>query len=348
MKKMAALFAALLIFVGCESEDKNDNKMETTNREIDMSGIYADINTNKGLITLKLEMEKTPLTVCNFVGLAEGKIDNDAKAPGEPYYDGLTFHRVISDFMIQGGDPRGNGTGGPGYKFADEFDSSLKHDRSGTFSMANSGPKTNGSQFFITHGATPHLDGKHTVFGYVTEGQDIVDAIAQGDNIETVVIRREGAEAEAFTADQAMFDSLQADIEVRAAKKIEEEQAEMVEKVKEMYPEAILADEGYYYVVSEEGEGETPAPGTDVTAHYTGKLMNGKKFDSSVDRNEPFNFSVGSGQVISGWDFAFLSMKAGEKRTIILPPELAYGARGAGGVIPPNAWLIFDVELISF
>ncbi len=348
MKKLTLLLSALLIFVGCNKTKNETETNETNNEEIVMSGIFADINTNKGLISLKLEMEKTPLTVCNFVGLAEGKIANDAKAPGEAYYDGLKFHRVIANFMIQGGDPRGNGTGGPGYKFADEFDSSLKHDRSGTFSMANSGPTTNGSQFFITHNATPHLDGKHTVFGYVTEGQDIVDAITQGDNIETVVIRREGAEAEAFTADQDMFDSLQANIEVRAAKKLEEEQAGMVEKVKEMYPEAILAEEGYYYVVTEEGEGETPAPGTNVTAHYTGKLMNGTKFDSSVDRNEPFNFSVGSGQVISGWDFSFLAMKAGEKRTIILPPELAYGSRGAGGVIPPNAWLIFDVELISF
>lgn len=313
-----------------------------------MNGLFADISTTKGTITIKLEEEKTPLTVCNFVGLAEGKIANDSKGDGEPYYDGIIFHRVISDFMIQGGDPTGTGRGGPGYKFGDEIDDSLKHDRPGTLSMANAGPGTNGSQFFITHGPTPHLDGKHTVFGYVTEGQQVVDDIRQGDEIESVTIRRVGESAEAFTADQAMFDSLKEGLASRLAEKLEKEKAGMVEKIKELYPEAVQAEEGYYYVTKEEGEGETPAPGTNVTAHYEGKLIDGTMFDSSVKRGEPFNFSVGAGQVISGWDFAFLSMKKGEKRTIILPPELAYGSRGAGGIIPPNAWLIFDVELIDF
>ncbi len=313
-----------------------------------MSGIFADIKTTKGLISIQLEMEKTPLTVCNFVGLAEGKISNMSKEEGVPYYDGIKFHRVIADFMIQGGDPTGTGRGGPGYRFADEIDSSLKHDRAGTLSMANAGPGTNGSQFFITHGATPHLDGKHTVFGYVTAGLDVVDSIRQGDEIETMTIRREGAEAEAFTADQVMFDSLIENIETRAAEKLAKEQETMIEKVKELYPTAIESEEGYFYVVKAEGEGSTPKPGTLVTAHYEGKLLDGKIFDSSMKRNEPFQFSVGEGQVISGWDYAFLSMKKGEQRTIILPPELGYGARGAGGVIPGNAWLIFDVELISF
>lgn len=163
-------------------------------------GLYAKIITDKGDMLLKLEYEKAPLTVANFVGLAEGKIYNTAKDTDVPFYDGLTFHRVIGDFMIQGGDPSGNGTGGPGYKFQDEIDPTLKHDRPGTLSMANAGPGTNGSQFFITHKATPHLDGRHTVFGYVVKGQEVVNAIHQGDKIKNIKIIRVGKNAEKFDA----------------------------------------------------------------------------------------------------------------------------------------------------
>ena len=171
-------------------------------------GLYAELQTSKGKIVVRLEFEKTPLTVTNFVGLAEGKIKNTAKGPGVPYYDGLTFHRVIDDFMVQGGCPQGSGMGGPGYKFRDEIHAELKHDGPGVLSMANSGPGTNGSQFFITHLATPHLDGKHTVFGRVTEGQDVVDAIATGDRLEKVTFVRAGAAAQGFQPDQASFEGL--------------------------------------------------------------------------------------------------------------------------------------------
>lgn len=163
-------------------------------------GLFAKFNTTKGNIIVKLEFEKAPLTVANFVGLAEGKIKNAAKAEGEPYYDGLTFHRVIKNFMIQGGDPTGTGSGGPGYSFKDEIHPSLKHDRAGTLSMANAGPNTNGSQFFITHKPTPHLDGKHAVFGYVVEGQGTVDLIEKGDTIKSVEIIRNGKAAKKFDA----------------------------------------------------------------------------------------------------------------------------------------------------
>jgi peptidylprolyl isomerase len=169
------------------------------------------METSKGRILLQLEFEKAPLTVANFVGLAEGT-KNYSKVPGEPpkaqgkpFYDGLTFHRVIPDFMIQGGDPLGNGSGGPGYQFRNEIDPSLKHDRPGTLSMANAGPDTNGSQFFITHKDTPWLDGKHTVFGHVVEGQNVVNKITRGDTIKSIKIVRLGEKAKAFKGDEADF-----------------------------------------------------------------------------------------------------------------------------------------------
>jgi peptidyl-prolyl cis-trans isomerase B (cyclophilin B) len=140
----------------------------------------ATFDTDKGPIRIELHADRAPRTVANF-----------EKLVGEGFYDGLSFHRVIKDFMIQGGCPQGTGTGGPGYKFADEFHAALKHDGPGVLSMANSGPDSNGSQFFITHVATPWLDGKHSVFGRVIEGQSVVDSIERGDKLKKVAIADE-------------------------------------------------------------------------------------------------------------------------------------------------------------
>ncbi|MGL1891018.1 MAG: peptidylprolyl isomerase [Spirochaetaceae bacterium] len=314
--------------------------------ELNLSdGLYAQFQTEKGNITLTLEYEKTPMTVTNFVALAEGAM-TEASREGR-YYDGLNFHRVIADFMIQGGCPLGSGSGNPGYKFEDEIDPSLTHDRPGTFSMANAGPGTNGSQFFITHGPTPHLDGKHTVFGYVVEGQDVVDNIAMGDLINKVEIIRIGEKAEAFVATQETFNKLKSTTSDRAAESSKKSSEAVITDIKSRYPDAKVSDSGIYYTILEEGDGNKPTKGQNVSVHYTGKFMDGKTFDSSVSRGEPIEFPVGTGSVIPGWDETVLEMSVGEERTVVIPPNLAYGEKGYPGAIPPNSWLIFEVELVA-
>ncbi|MFS4456202.1 peptidylprolyl isomerase [Maribacter sp. 2304DJ31-5] len=307
------------------------------------NGIYAKFNTTKGEITVKLTHEKTPGTVGNFVALAEGKKDNSAKAKGEPYYDGLKFHRVIPDFMIQGGCPLGTGTGDAGYKFDDEFHPELKHDTPGVLSMANAGPGTNGSQFFITHVPTPWLDNKHTVFGHVDSGQEIVDEIAQDDMIGTVEIIRIGAEAEKWDA-LAAFEKFTSSREERIAAE-KEEQAKALDKVSEGFE---ITESGLRYKITEKGDGQQPEKGQTVSVHYEGSLLNGQVFDSSFSRNQPIDFPLGMGNVISGWDEGIGLLHVGDKARFVIPSDLGYGAAGAGGgIIPPNATLIFDVELVG-
>lgn len=308
-------------------------------------GLYAIVSTRKGQIVLELEFEKVPMTVSNFVGLAEGTLN--LKKPGVPYYDGLKFHRVIENFMIQGGCPLGTGTGGPGYNFPDEFDSSLKHDRPGILSMANAGPGTNGSQFFITHVPTPWLDGKHAIFGHVIEGQDVVNSIRQGDKIDKVEILRVGEKANAFVVTKESFSELVRKASEVQLKRIEEEEKKISEDIDKRWPGAVKTPSGLRYVIIKEGQGKaSPKMGQTVTAHYNGTLMNGKMFDSSIVRNEPIRFKVG--QMIEGWNEALLTMHKGEKRQLIIPPELGYGVQGYPGVIPPNSYLIFDIELLDF
>ncbi len=316
--------------------------MATINtNNINKEGMYAKIKTTKGDILIQLEYEKTPLTVANFIGLAEGKIKNNKKAIGEPYYNRLKFHRVIADFMIQGGCPDGNGMGGPGYQFPDEIHPDLKHSGPGILSMANAGPGTNGSQFFITHKETPWLDGKHTVFGSVVEGQDVVNTIAQDDLINEVIIERKGAKANNFDAGK-IFTS-----ELEKLKKEAEMKAENAKKaIEELKKGATVTESGLAYKITKKGSGPKAESGKTVSVHYTGKLTDGTKFDSSYDRNQPIDFPLGQGRVIKGWDEGVALLNVGSKATFIIPPDLAYGARGAGGVIPPNATLIFEVELV--
>ena len=305
-------------------------------------GIYARFTTSKGEILVQLTHDKTPGTVGNFVALAEGKLENSAKPQGTPYYDGLKFHRVIADFMIQGGCPLGTGTGDPGYKFDDEFVSELKHDGPGVLSMANAGPGTNGSQFFITHTATPWLDGKHTVFGKVVEGQEVVDAIAQGDVIETLAIERVGDVAQNWNAVEAfrVFENARAKREEEAKKAAQE----ALDKLAAGFDQT---DSGLRYKIIQKGSGAQAEKGKSVSVHYEGSLDNGQVFDSSYRRKDPITFTLGIGQVIQGWDEGIALLKEGDKARFVIPSYLGYGERGAGGVIPPNATLVFDVELVK-
>lgn len=305
-------------------------------------GLYAKFHTNKGEILVALEYKKTPGTVGNFVGLAEGNIENKAIPQGKPYYDGLKFHRVIPDFMVQGGDPKGNGTGGPGYNFEDEIHPDLKHDRPGILSMANAGPGTNGSQFFITHVPTPWLDGKHTVFGHVVEGMDTVNAIEQGDRIERLEIVRQGEDAENFNAVEEFrsFNGAKAEREAAAKKQQEEMMGELSQGFEK-------TSSGLRYKIEEKGDGAKAEKGKTVSVHYKGMLPDGSVFDSSYKRGEPIDFPLGKGHVISGWDEGIQLLQVGDKARFVIPSHLGYGERGAGGVIPPNATLIFDVELVA-
>ena len=305
-------------------------------------GLYAKFHTSKGEILVELEYEKIPGTVGNFVGLAEGDLENEAKPQGTPYYDGLIFHRVIPDFMVQGGDPKGTGVGGPGYQFEDEIHPDLKHDRPGILSMANAGPGTNGSQFFITHVATPWLDGKHTVFGHVVEGQDVVDAIKQGDKIEKLEIIREGEAAKNFKAVETFrqFNGAKAEREAAAKKQQEELMGELAQGFEK-------TESGLRYKLVSEGSGKKAEKGKTVSVHYKGMLADGTVFDSSYKRKQPIDFPLGKGHVIEGWDEGIQLLKEGDKARFVIPAHLGYGDRGAGGVIPPNATLVFDVELMK-
>ena len=309
-------------------------------------GLYAEIKTNKGAILLSLEFEKCPMTVANFVGLAEGEISNKEKEAGVPYYDGLKFHRVIDNFMVQGGCPKESGVGGPGYNFPDEFHPDLKHTGPGVLSMANAGPGTNGSQFFITHIATDWLDNKHTVFGNVAEGMDVVNAITQEDAIETVSIKRVGTSAEAFDAAKIFEDEF-TNFEAKQKAKEDAIVAELNKKISEKYPNARTTESGLMIANEVEGSGEQAVAGKTVSVHYTGRLMDGTVFDSSVERGEPIDFSLGGGMVIKGWDEGVAQLKVGGKATFIIPFHLAYGERGNPPVIPAKATLEFDVELVN-
>jgi cyclophilin family peptidyl-prolyl cis-trans isomerase len=332
-------------------------------------GIYAEFTTNKGTIICVLEYEKTPITVANFISLAEGtntQVSEDYT--GKKFYDGLKFHRVIADFMVQGGCPLGTGSGDPGYKFKDEFDPSLIHDKPGILSMANSGPKTNGSQFFITHKATPWLNNIHTIFGHVIKGQEVVDSIAQDDVIKTVKIIRKGRGAKKF--DAAKIFNGHFDLEKKAQ---EEKEAKLVSVKKETVAmfdkykaKAETLASGIQVSYITKTDNSKPEIGSKVSVNYAGFLSDGTLFDSNIKSyEEKYNMlnprklqhdNAGykpasmdyspQARLIQGFRDGLLSMSTGDKILVFIPSHLGYGERGTGP-IPPNADLVFELEIVS-
>lgn len=342
--------------VNIKGEVLPENTAEVVNPNMSADGIYAEFNTSKGKIICLLEHKKTPLTVANFVGLAEGNITVNGISKNKPFYDGLKFHRVIKDFMIQGGCPLGNGSGDPGYKFEDEIVEDLRHSGPGILSMANSGPNTNGSQFFITHKETPWLDGKHTVFGHVVEGQTVVDAIEQNDVINSIKIIRVGEDAKNWSA-QRTFDGVnEAKLAEIARLKMEEEKkrkeyiSNFYDQVKKKEKKAQLSPSGLVYVVKKKGKDVTnlgAIKGSKVSLHYTGSLFSdGTKFDSSKDRKEPFTFNYIETPLIPGFTEGISLVGPKGKVKLYIPYFLAYGERSAGK-IPANSDLVFDLEILS-
>ena len=331
-------------------------------------GVYAKIITNKGDILIRFEVEKAPMTVGNFVSLAEGKGEIAGLKLQKPFYDGLIFHRVIKDFMIQGGCPNRDGSGSPGYKFPDEFDPTLVHSEPGILSMANSGPATNGCQFFITHKATPWLNNKHTVFGKVIKGLDIVDVIAnvpKGANdkpvedilIKKVQILRQGEKyknyqpIEAFNAKFLIWkkteDEKQEKYAKIAAMSKEEYSKYLFNEIKSKYPLAQQATSGLIFVISNPGEGSKVLPGNTVSLHYTGTFLDGTKFDSSKDRGQALDFKYKEQSMIAGFEEGIAMLAKGGVTKVIIPYYDAYGPNGRPGAIPPYADLVFDIEILD-
>jgi cyclophilin family peptidyl-prolyl cis-trans isomerase len=337
-------------------------------------GMYANMETNKGEILLKLEFEKTPITVANFVSLAKGtnnQVTDSLK--GKPFYNGIIFHRVIKDFMVQCGDPTGTGSGSPGYKFIDEFPTDmndsllLKHDKPGILSMANSGPKTNGSQFFITHKETPWLDGKHTVFGKVVKGMSVVDSILQNDTIKNVEIVKIGRAAKKFKAAKVfsnfykLYEASLLLTDINLKMTIEK----TLKSISENASKATELPSGLKMVITKTENGEFPQKGVNVKVNYAGYFTDGRLFDTNYkeiaeaygvynhvkddsDAYTPFTIVYGpDAKLIAGFKEGLQKMRIGDKAMLFIPSHLAYGANGAGNVVPPNTDLVFELELVG-
>ncbi|OCB78426.1 peptidylprolyl isomerase [Flavobacterium crassostreae] len=343
-------------------------------------GLYAKIETNKGAIIVALEYQKAPITVANFVTLAEGKNDfvTNKNLKGKPFFDGLKFHRVINDFMIQTGDPLGTGSGDGGYKFKDEI-TELRFDKGGILAMANNGPASNSSQFFITHLATPWLDGKHTIFGHVVEnGMDVVLQVQQNDYINKVTIIRNGEAAKKFNAVKTFYNYFSVESENQRKKLALEEENKKAydEKYKDVREDKIKffnalkskatkTSTGLKYVITKTTKNKKPAKRSQISIHYAGFLEDGQLFDTSIENvaktfgkfdpnrasqngYQPIAFQAGRKDgMIPGFIEGLEKLAYGEKATLFIPSHLAYGAGGAGEVIPPNANIIFEVELVE-
>ena len=329
-------------------------------------GLYAEVTTNKGLIVLALEFEKTPMTVANFVGMAEGMVENAAFPHGRPYFDGVEWHRVVPGHVIQCGIPKSEKAKGPGYEFPNEIVlPDLNHGRAGMVNMANCGPHTNGSQWCITLGDRSYLDGDYTVFGRVVEGMDVVMSIVQGDVVQKVGIIRVGKKAKAFKPTTASFKDLVEEAKVRVERADAEKKAREDDLVKASWPDAVEGEGGVKFEILNLGRGTPPAPGAVFRAVYSGNApLAGKAFVSTSENGlpywgetpEPFEFVVGTTKVNPAVDAALASMKKGEKRLLVVPAGQGYKTSGFYAkqrpgekrfVISPNTLLVYEIEILD-
>ena len=356
INKKNIILLLITINFSCNMSQKSDN-----------STINALIETNKGEIITELFFKQTPVTVANFISLSEGNNKEVSEQyKGKKYYDELTFHRVIEDFMIQGGDPTGTGSGSPGYSFKDEIVESLKHDSAGILSMANAGPGTNGSQFFITHKETPWLDGLHTVFGKVISGQEIVDSIEQGDSILSITIERDGKEANKFNASKIFTNHF------KEEEKLKKEKEKMFQKLKNdvskehasLKTKSLETETGLKYFIKSTNNGDLVDENKTILTHYAVYFEDGTLLDTSIlevaqrfnqvnaQRKSaggytPIEARVGpKDMMISGFKEGLKLLKIGDKATLFLPYYLAYGETEQRG-IPAKSNLIFEVEIVE-
>jgi cyclophilin family peptidyl-prolyl cis-trans isomerase len=329
------------------------------------NGLYAEVTTNKGLIVLELASQKTPMTVANFVGLAEGTIRNTALPEGVPFFNGTKFHRVAAGHVIQTGIPANGKTQGPGYQFPNEIRlPELNHGRAGMLNMANSGPHTNGSQWCITLGDRSYLDGDYTVFGRVIRGMDVVLAIAQGDEVQSVRIVRVGVAANMFQPTTETFQKMVEAARAKVNQAEAEKRAEEETTIRNKWPQAQVLDGGVRSVVVKRGVGAPAEPGTKMKVLYAGKYLKGPGFVSTADggtpyfgkKPAPFEFEVGKAMVNRGFDAAVAQMKKGEKRILIVPASQGYGTAGYYDRekpgqkrfhISPNTTLVYEVQVLD-
>lgn len=333
----AALAAAFILALASVSCANKEEKLP--------DGLYARIDTNRGQMVINLEYRKAPLTVVNFVGLAEGSLEGTM---GTPFYDGLTFHRIDEGFAVMGGDPAADGTGDPGWNFPDEINPDLRHDSIGVVGMSNHGENTNGCQFYITLAEAPYLDDRYTIFGSVVRGLDVLKKIKVQDRIEKITIERVGDAAKAFKTNQAAWNELFASAAAVVREKFQKARAAQIAQIKARWPELKDVPNGFMMYTVKEGSGQKIERFWLVNVAYRGMLPDGTIFDQSDARGGPIEFEVGAGQVIPGWDMVMMDMKKGEKRIIAIPPEYAYGPDGYRGIIPPNSYLIFELEVTGY
>lgn len=327
-------------------------------------GLYAEVTTAKGLIVIRLEFEKVPMTVANFVGLAEGTIANTAFPPGKPFFDGSTWNRVVPGHVIQGGIPKGGSDDGPGYMIPNEIVPGLSHGRPGMVNMANAGPHTNDCQWCIMLGDRSYLDGDYTVFGSVVKGLDVVFSIVQGDEMKSVRIVRVGPAAEKFRPTTASFGKMLEEAKARVRADEEKKQRDEQVLIASNWPGAVDSGNGLKTIVLREGKGDVPAPGAALRVSYSGKTLYGKTFVSTGadgspywgEKAEPFVYHPGATKINPGFDASVRLMRSGEKRLVIIPADQAYGIGGYYArerkcekrfVISPGNVLVYEIELLE-